>query len=123
MLRRSLIVFIFSAAILTMALPLPMTVRAQTTQLPRAGRSFNFGIIEGPDNLLGDSAQSQTTLALTVVSQYEGCGILLSPSGYEMDFSFAPGTPTVITLPYSLMLLNDLGKSNKGIIVKTTEPV
>jgi hypothetical protein len=121
--RRSLLVFLLAATAWAVSLPSSSTLRAQTANLPRAGRSFNFGIIEGPDNLLGDSAQQQTLLTLTVVSPYEGCGIILSPSGYEQDFSFSPGSPTVITLPYNLMLLHDLGWSNKGIIVKTTEPV
>ncbi|HEY3875686.1 MAG TPA: hypothetical protein VGM92_09430 [Candidatus Kapabacteria bacterium] len=90
---------------------------------PRAGQDFAFGIPQGPDQLLGQNPQSQTTLALTIVSTYSGCGFVRSPSGYMQDFTFEPGTATVIDLPYDLMLLNDLGKSNKGILVHTTEPV
>ena len=93
--------------------------------LPRAGQNFSFGIIQGPDNLIGDSLQAaqQTTLTLTVVSAYSGCGVITSPSGYIQDFTFIPGAATIIDLPYNLLLLNNLGKSNKGLIVHTTEPV
>jgi hypothetical protein len=93
--------------------------------LPRAGQNFSFGIIQGPDDLVGDSTQSaqQSTLMLTVVSQFSGCGVVISPSGYIQDFSFGPGAATVIDLPYNLLQLNDLGKTNKGLIVHTTEPV
>jgi IgGFc binding protein len=91
--------------------------------LPRVGQNFSFGIIQGPDNLFADSAQSVTTLTLTVVSAYSGCGVITSPSGYTQDFTFIPGAATIIDLPYNLMLLNDLGKSNKGLLVHTTEPV
>src|SRR5207237_232613 len=38
-------------------------------------------------------------------------------------FSFSSGTVTTVTLPYNLMHLNDIGKTNKGILVKTTQPV
>lgn len=96
--------------------------RGQQT-LPQSGRSFSFGIIEGPDNLLGDSAQQLSTLTLTVVSMYSGCGVVISPSGYFLDFSFAPGAATVIDLPYNLMQRFDLGKTNKGILVHTSQPV
>ncbi len=100
----------------------PRFANAQTT-LPRAGQNFSFGIVQGPDLLLGDSAQQLTTLTLTVVSAYSGCGVISSTSGYTQDFTFIPGAATIIDLPYNLMLLHDLGKSNKGLLVHTTEPV
>ncbi len=115
----------FFGGTLVLALLIAMgsvAVRAQQT-FPRAGRSFSFGVIEGPDDLLGDSAQQQTTLQLSVVSMYSGCGVIVSPSGYFLDFSFVPGTPTLIDLPYYLMQRFDLGKTNKGILVHTSEPV
>lgn len=102
---------------------LPRIARAQAV-LPRAGQSFSFGIIEGayslPDSVL---YLQQTSLTLTVVSAYSGCGIVTSPSGYTQDFSFAPGAPTIIDLPLNLMHLNDLGKTEKGLLVHTTAPV
>ncbi len=98
------------------------TTHAQSV-LPRAGESFTFGIIEGPDNLLGDSAQAQTTLQLTITSLYSGCGVLSSPSGFLLDFNFNAGSPTVIELPYNLMQRFDIGKNNKGILLRTSEPV
>jgi IgGFc binding protein/Cohesin domain len=99
-------------------------VLGSPTMLPRAGQNFSFGIIQGPDYLIGDSIASaqQTTLTLSVVSAYEGCGVVTSPSGYIQDFTFIPGAATIIDLPYSLLQLNVLGKSNKGLLVHTTEP-
>jgi hypothetical protein len=93
--------------------------------LPRAGQNFTFGIILGPDHLIGDSiaSEQQTVLTLTVVSAYSGCGVISSPSGYIQDFTFIPGSPTIIDLPYRLMHLNDFGKTNKGLLVHTTAPV
>jgi hypothetical protein len=101
----------------------PGTGQAQAV-LPRSGQSFTFGIIDGPYTFT-DSASSlaSTNLTLTVVSAYSGCGIVTSPSGYEQDFSFVSGSPTVINLPLNLIHLNDLGKTNKGILVHTTQPV
>gem|GEM_PF-2306211 len=91
--------------------------------LPRAGRSFSFGIIEGPDNLIDSTQGPLSQLTLTVVSMYSGCGVVVSPSGYFLDFTFAPGAATVIDLPYNLMQRYDLGKTNKGILVHTSQPV
>ena len=92
--------------------------------LPRSGQSFTFGIIEGPYSFFDSaSALQSTNLILTVVSAYSGCGIITSPSGYSQDFSFAPGAPTIINLPLNLIHLNDLGKTEKGLLVHTTEPV
>ncbi len=96
---------------------------ARGQSLPRAGQSFTFGIPEGPDNLLGDSAQQITQLELTVMSMDSGCGVIISPSGYFLDFGFTAGQPTIITLPYNLMQRFDLGKTNKGILVHTSAPV
>ncbi len=102
----------------------PRSTSAQTV-LPRAGQNFSFGIIQGPDYLIGDSIASsqETALTLTVVSEYSGCGVVTSPSGYIQDFTFIPGAATVIDLPYELLLLHNLGKTNKGLLVHTTEPV
>jgi hypothetical protein len=92
---------------------------AQQT-LPRAGRNFTFGIIEGPDNLSGGGA---SLLTLMVLSPYGGTGIVASPKGFVQQFAFVPNTATIIVLPDSLMHLNDLGKTTKGIQVHTTQPV
>lgn len=92
--------------------------------LPRAGQSFSFGIIDGPYTFAdSDSYLQGTTLILTVVSDYSGCGLVTSPSGYSQPFTFAPGTPSIINLPMDLIHLNDLGKTNKGLLVHTSEPV
>ncbi|HET6401008.1 MAG TPA: IgGFc-binding protein [Candidatus Kapabacteria bacterium] len=100
----------------------PPVARGQQV-LPRAGRSFSFGIIEGPDNLIDSTQGSLSQLTLTVVSLYAGCGVVVSPSGFFLDFNFAPGAATVIDLPYDLMQRFDLGKTNKGILVHTSQPV
>jgi hypothetical protein len=89
-------------------------------KLPRAGRAFTFGIIEGPDNLSGGGS---SLITLTVLSPYAGSGIVASPKGFAQQFTFVPNTATILVLPDSLMHLNDLGKTTKGIQVHTTEPV
>jgi hypothetical protein len=105
------------------AIAVPRTGHTQGV-LPRAGQSFTFGIIEGPYTFTDSLSTLQSTdLILTVVSAYSGCGIITSPSGFTQDFSFAPGAPTIISLPLDLMHLNDLGETNKGLLVHTTEPV
>ncbi len=109
--------------LLVVASAVPRAGHTQTV-LPRAGQSFSFGIIDGPYTFTDSaSALQSTNLILTVVSAYSGCGIVTSPSGYSQDFSFAPGAPTIITLPLDLIHLNDLGKTEKGLLVHTTEPV
>ncbi|HEY3874417.1 MAG TPA: IgGFc-binding protein, partial [Candidatus Kapabacteria bacterium] len=93
-------------------------------QLPRAGQNFTFGIIEGPYSFADSLVYLQgTSLTLTVVSAYSGCGVISSPSGYTAEFSFQPLVPTVITLPTNLIHINDLGKTEKGLLVHTTAPV
>ncbi len=115
----------FGVFFLLVGILFSMRVAYAQQVLPRAGQNFTFGIMLGPDHLLADStaAATATTLTLTVVSAYAGCGVITSPSGYLQDFSFIPGTATIIELPYRLLQLNDLGKSNKGLLVHTTEPV
>ncbi len=109
--------------LITGAVVIPRAGNAQSL-LPRSGQSFSFGIIEGPYSLTDSASLLQSTsLILTVVSAYSGCGIVTSPSGYSQDFSFAPGAPTIIDLPINLIHLNDLGKTEKGLLVHTTEPV
>jgi hypothetical protein len=95
---------------------------AQNT-LPRAGRNFTFGIIEGPENLPDFIGTDSSLLVLTAVSPYEGCGVITSPNGFTQQFTFEPNSAAVITLPIGLMHLNDLGKTNKGLLVHTSEPV
>jgi hypothetical protein len=90
--------------------------------LPRAGTHFTFGIPEGADAVLGPSL-AVSVLTLNIVSHYDGKGIITSPSGYCQEFSFSSDSATVITLPYSLMHLRDVGKTNKGILIKTSQPV
>ncbi|HET6400924.1 MAG TPA: IgGFc-binding protein [Candidatus Kapabacteria bacterium] len=122
-LSRFWMILFVAGSLLAGAASFPRGAIAQAP-LPRAGQSFSFGIPDGPYTL-ADSAGSlnATSLTLTVVSAYSGCGIITSPSGYIQDFSFAPGAPTVIDLPLNLIHLNDLGKTNKGLLVHTTEPV
>ena len=96
---------------------------ASAQVLPKAGTHFTFGIPEGPDALTDPVLGSQTSdLTLNIVSIYDGRGIITSPSGFCQDFTFTANKVTIISLPYSLMHLNDLGKTNKGIIVKTSQP-
>ncbi len=113
----------FAFLLLAGTIVVPNAACAQAV-LPRAGQSFSFGIMEGPYSFSDSLGYlQQTSLTLTVVSAYSGCGIIASPSGYVQDFSFAPGAPTIIDLPMNLMHLNDLGKTRKGLLVHTTEPV
>ncbi len=101
----------------------PRTGGAQAV-LPRAGQSFSFGVIEGPYSDNGTiSGLQQTSLILTVVSAYSGCGTITSPSGYSQDFTFVSDTPTIVNLPLGLIHLNDIGKSDKGLLVRTSQPV
>lgn len=89
--------------------------------LPLAGRSFTFGIIEGAENLPGVDTASH--IALTVLGPYDGKGTITSPSGYTQDFVFSAMKATIISLPRNLIHSKDLGKTDKGLIVRTTEPV
>ena len=95
---------------------------AQNT-LPRAGRNFTFGIIEGPENLPSFIGSDSSILVLTAVSPYEGCGVITSPNGYTQQFTFKSHVATVLALPLGLMHLSDLGKTNKGLLVHTSEPI
>jgi hypothetical protein len=92
-------------------------------KLPRAGRDFAFGIIEGPDNLPEAGGQVVSILTLTVLSPYSGSGSIISPLGFSQTFTFRPNIATILMLPDSLMHLNDLGKTNKGLLVHTSAPV
>jgi hypothetical protein len=90
-------------------------------ELKTAGTSFTFAIPEGSDKVSPFFFPS--SLALIVISPHDGDGVIYSPSGVEIYFSFKANRAFQVELPYSLMLLDDLGKSKKGIIVKTTQPV
>ena len=89
-------------------------------KLPRAGRDFTFGIIEGPDNLPNAPA---SMIVMTVLSPYSGSGSVVSPQGFSQQFTFSSNVADTIVLPDTLMHLNDLGKTNKGLIVHTSVPV
>src|ERR1035437_7561327 len=71
----------FGVLLLVVGVLCPLRSAHAQKVLPRAGQDFTFGIIQGPDNLIGDStqAQQQTTLMLTVASAYSGCGVITSP--------------------------------------------
>jgi hypothetical protein len=94
---------------------------AEAQVLPRSGTNFTFGIPEGADFQGGSATPS--TLLVNIVSEYDGKGIITSRSGYCQEFSFSANKVTVLTLPNFLMQLTDLGKTNKGILFRTTEPV
>ncbi len=92
--------------------------------IPTYGTHFTFAIPEGPDNLIdpfGPADSSQ--IYLYIITSGCGTGKITSPSGYSTTFSFTSKDVTTIRLPYSLILLNDLGKQPKGILIETTEPV
>ncbi|MEI8133668.1 MAG: hypothetical protein WCH46_01165 [bacterium] len=91
--------------------------------LPRSGTHFTFAIPEGSDNLIDPNFPSSlSVVTLNIVSRFDGQGIVTSPSGYCQEFSFAANKVTTVTLAYNLILLHDLGKSNKGILVRTSQP-
>jgi hypothetical protein len=87
-----------------------------------AGTRFSFAVPEGTD-IVSPSFTDTSTLALIAMSPYDGKGVIYSPSGIEINFTFKANRAAIIILPYQLMLLRDLGKSKKGIIVYTTEPI
>jgi len=89
--------------------------------LKTAGTSFTFAIPEGSDRVSSQFTASR--LALIVLSPYNGDGVLYSPSGVEIPFSFTANRAVQVDLPNSLMHLFDLGKTNKGILVRTTQPI
>lgn len=89
--------------------------------IPRAGTRFTFAVPEGADRIWVITTPS--TLTLNVLSPHDGNGVVWSPSGVMIPFTFTANQATVVNLPYSLMTLHDLGKSQKGIIVRTTQPV
>jgi hypothetical protein len=108
---------------LLVALLLPMSSRAVAqTAVPTAGTHFTFGIIEGPDAAV-TPGELTSELYLTVLSPFSGCGLIVSPSGYSQQFSFDANKPMRVGLDYSLMQTNDLGKSKKGLLLQTSQPV
>ena len=106
---------------LLLSLLLP-AVTAFAQILPRAGTHFTFGIPEGPDSV-PDPSLSSSVLTVNILSKYDGKGIITSPNGYCQEFAFSSNTVTIITLPFSFMHLKDIGKTNKGILIKTSQPV
>src|SRR6266508_6158255 len=125
--RRSLSRSVFVVARVSLTVSNGIDLFAQTKRpMQRSGRDFTFGIIEGTELLPGTSNGS-AHLTLTVLAANdtvtEGCGTIVSPSGYAQDFSFSGKQATVIDLPYELLHLTDLGKTSKGLIVHTNEPV
>lgn len=92
--------------------------------MPLSGTHFTFGIPEGPDGIPDPFLGMGTSvLTLNITSAYDGKGILTSPNGYCQEFSFTSNNVTTIPLPYSFMHLKDLGKTNKGILFQTSQPV
>ncbi|MDP4219949.1 MAG: hypothetical protein Q8896_05880 [Bacteroidota bacterium] len=98
--------------------------KSEAQVLPRAGTHFTFGIPEGGDAIDDPTLGSGTSvLTLNIVSLYDGKGIITSPNGFCFEFSFTSNNVTTVTLPYSFMHLKDVGKTNKGILIKTSQPV
>lgn len=89
--------------------------------IPTAGTSFTFAIPEGADKVSAEFTPSR--LVLIIVSPHSGDGVIYSPSGVEIPFSFTANRAAQVELPHKLMHLDDLGKTNKGILVRTTQPV
>jgi hypothetical protein len=96
-------------------------VSAHSQGLKTAGTSFTFAIPEGADRV--SPLFTPSRLALIVVSPYDGDGVMYSPSGVEINFTFFANRAAQVDVPYQLMNLTDIGKTNKGIIVKTTQPI
>ena len=111
----------FTRVVFVLCLAMLSSAVARSQSMPRSGQHFAFGVIEGAERLAG--SQQATALTLTVVSAYSGTGVIRSPCGFSSSFSFSPTTATIISLPDSLIHLNDLGATKKGILVETTEPV
>jgi hypothetical protein len=106
-----------------LALLLP-EANASAQVMPRAGTHFTFGIPEGPDALVDPQLGTGTSiLTLNIVSLYEGKGVISSPNGFCQEFTFSSNVVTTIALPNSFMHLKDLGKTNKGIVIRTSQPV
>jgi hypothetical protein len=89
--------------------------------LKTAGTSFTFAIPEGADRV--SPLFTPSRLALIVISPYDGDGVMYSPSGVEIQFTFVANKAAQIDVPYKLMNLTDIGKTSKGIIVKTSQPI
>lgn len=98
-----------------------LSVRAQVP-VPTAGTHFTFGIVEGPDAAI-TPGELQSELYLTVLSPHDGCGLITSPSGYSQQFSFVANVPMRVGLDYGLMQTFELGKSKKGLLLRTSQPV
>lgn len=96
----------------------------QLPKVTKAGRHFVFSIPEGADGTYDVPLfPLQEERRLTVYSQFDGCGYLSSPNGYYQEFTFLKGLPTDVLIPESQELLNVDGKSDRGIIIYTSEPV
>src|SRR5690349_4951450 len=93
--------------------------------LPTVGTQFTFAIPEGADNLINPATGTtdSSQILLYVLSSSEGTGSVWSPSGVSFPFTFCRDTVTTVIIPYRLMHLHDVGKTTKGIIVQTSEPV
>jgi hypothetical protein len=89
--------------------------------IPRAGTRFTFAIPEGADNVT--IIRTPSRIILNVISAHDGEGVVWSPNGTMISFTFKANQVKIVNLPYELILLHDLGKSAKGIIVRTTQPV
>jgi hypothetical protein len=97
---------------------------ASAQVLPRSGTHFTFGIPEGPDGLVDPILGPGTSvLTVNIVGEHDGRGTITSPNGYCQDFTFTADSVTTVQLDYSLMHFHDLGKTNKGILIKTDQPV
>lgn len=88
------------------------------------GTKFTFAFPEGADGLVdpfgnGDSS----TLILHLISRAPGSATITSPSGYSTKFCYDSTLGTDIVLPHWLMLIPGQGKSQKGLVLRTTNPV
>ena len=76
---------VFGCSVLPLLLALGSYPGFGQHKLPRAGRDFTFGIIEGPDNLPNAPA---SLIIMTVLSPYTGSGAVVSPQGFSQQFTF-----------------------------------
>jgi hypothetical protein len=86
-----------------------------------AGRTFAFGIPEGPDRQV-DSTLRSSRIFLTFLGTTEGCALIEGPSGFSASVNFTGTREREIEIPNSYMQKWEEGFNRKGFVVRTTQP-